>query len=713
MDHLGKFNGKADEGFFVGYSLNSKAFRVFNSRTKIVKETLHNRFSENTPNKVGTKDNINADQARKEKVHGKDYILQPLWNADPPFPQEPKSSQDVGFNPSNDVRKKVNEVPRQHNECKDQEEKDSVNSTNKVNTVSSTFNDASNEVNVVGRKSSIELPDDPNMPELEDISIFEDSNKDVFGAEVDLNNLESTFQGHIQEEGIDYDEVFAPVARIEAIRLFLAYASFKGFMVYQMDVKSAFLYGKKEEEKFGFSEVKTASTPMETQKPLLKDEDGEEVDVYIYRSLIRSLMYLTSSRPDIMFAVCACARYQVNPKVSHLHAVKRVFRYLKGQPKLGLWYPKDSPFDLMAYTDSDYARASLDRKSTTGGCQFLGCRLISWQCKKQTVVANFTTEAEYVAASSCYGQFWTTAKSKIVNEEVQIHALVDGMKRIGKGFSGKETPLFLTMVGPNQVQMGEERRVNKLEKKHRSRTHKLKRLYKVGLTARVISSSDNEALDKENTSKHGRIDEIDTDEDIALVSTHDAQDNAVKDEGIEDIYKEEVVEEMIYDSRARGNNNNKNNVFITTSGSGQRLIEADYEMEQRLQAEEQGQLTDAKEAKLFMKFLEKRRKFFAAKRVEEKRNKPPTKTQQRSLMWTTQESSSKRAGDELEQQSSKKQKVEDDKESEELKKCLEIIPNDEDDVTIDATPLSIKTLIVDYKIYKEGNKSYFQIFKAG
>ncbi|GKF03573.1 hypothetical protein Tco_0030496 [Tanacetum coccineum] len=157
-------------------------------------------------------------------------------------------------------------------------------------------------------------------------------------------------------------------------------------------------------KKFWFTKVKTASTPMETQKPLLKDEDGEEVDVHMYRSMIGSLMYLTSSRPDIMFAVCPYARYQVNPKVSHLHDVKRIFRYLKGQPKLGLWYPKDSPFDLVAYTDSDYAGASLDRKSTIGGCQFLRCRLISWQCKKQTVVANSTTEAEYVAASSCCGQ---------------------------------------------------------------------------------------------------------------------------------------------------------------------------------------------------------------------------------------------------------------------------------------------------------------------
>ncbi|GJR56094.1 putative ribonuclease H-like domain-containing protein [Tanacetum coccineum] len=130
-------------------------------------------------------------------------------------------------------------------------------------------------------------------------------------------------------------------------------------------------------KKFGFSTVKTASTPMETSKPLPKDAKAKYVDVHLYRSMIGSLMYLTASRPEIMFAVCACARFQVTPKVSHLHAVKRIFRYLKGQPKLGLWYPKDSPFDWEAYTDSDYAGASLDRKSITG---------------------------EYVAAASCCGQ---------------------------------------------------------------------------------------------------------------------------------------------------------------------------------------------------------------------------------------------------------------------------------------------------------------------
>ncbi|GKE43737.1 putative ribonuclease H-like domain-containing protein [Tanacetum coccineum] len=136
----------------------------------------------------------------------------------------------------------------------------------------------------------------------------------------------------------------------------------------------------------------------------LQDEEGDDVDVHLYKSMIGSLMYLTASRPDIMFAVCACARFQVTPKTSHLHAVKRIFRYLKGQPKLGLWYPRDSPFDLEAFSNSDYAGASLDKKSTIGGCQFLGKRLISWQYKKQTIVANSTTEAEYVATANCCRQ---------------------------------------------------------------------------------------------------------------------------------------------------------------------------------------------------------------------------------------------------------------------------------------------------------------------
>ncbi|GJV82302.1 putative ribonuclease H-like domain-containing protein [Tanacetum coccineum] len=120
-------------------------------------------------------------------------------------------------------------------------------------------------------------------------------------------------------------------------------------------------------KKFNYTAVKSASTPVDLEKPLVKDGDADDVDVHLYRSMIGSLMYLTSSRPDIMFAVCACARFQVTPKISHLLAIKRIFRYLIGKPTLGLWYSRDSPFELVAYTDSDYAGATQDRKSTTGG----------------------------------------------------------------------------------------------------------------------------------------------------------------------------------------------------------------------------------------------------------------------------------------------------------------------------------------------------------
>nr|GEX80709.1 putative ribonuclease H-like domain-containing protein [Tanacetum cinerariifolium] len=157
-------------------------------------------------------------------------------------------------------------------------------------------------------------------------------------------------------------------------------------------------------KKFGYSDVRSADTPMDKENPWGKDGPGKDVDLHLYRSMIGSLMYITASRPDIIFAICACARHQVTPKECHLHAFKRIFRYLKVHPKLRLWYPKESPFDLVAYSDSDYGGANQDRKSTAGGCQFLERRLISWQCKKLTIVANSTTEAEYVAAASGCGQ---------------------------------------------------------------------------------------------------------------------------------------------------------------------------------------------------------------------------------------------------------------------------------------------------------------------
>ncbi|KAL4366735.1 hypothetical protein GQ457_05G021070 [Hibiscus cannabinus] len=163
-------------------------------------------------------------------------------------------------------------------------------------------------------------------------------------------------------------------------------------------------YIKEKLKKFGFENVKPQATPMSSSIKLDKDEKGKCVDSKLYRSMIGSLLYLTASRPDIMFSVCLCARFQANPKESHLKAMKRIFRYLQDTPSLGLWYRRDSTFDLHAYSDADYGGCKIDRKSTSDTCQFLGNMLISWFSKKQNNVALSTTEAEYISADSCCAQ---------------------------------------------------------------------------------------------------------------------------------------------------------------------------------------------------------------------------------------------------------------------------------------------------------------------
>nr|GFD41582.1 uncharacterized mitochondrial protein AtMg00810-like [Tanacetum cinerariifolium] len=127
--------------------------------------------------------------------------------------------------------------------------------------------------------------------------------------------------------------------------------------------------------------------------------------------MIGSLMYVTLSRPDIMFATCMCARYQANPNEHHVSVVKRIFRYLKGTINLGLSYLKDYGFDLTAYSDADHARCHLDRKSTSGSVQFLGDKIVCWSSKKQNCVSIFTAESEYVAVSGCCAQvLWMRTK---------------------------------------------------------------------------------------------------------------------------------------------------------------------------------------------------------------------------------------------------------------------------------------------------------------
>nr|GEX67774.1 hypothetical protein [Tanacetum cinerariifolium] len=485
-DHIGKFDGNADEAFFVGYTLNSKAFRAFNNIARIVEENLHISFSESTPNVVG---------------NGPDWLF------------------DIDA-----LTRTMNYEPIVT------EKEDNVNSTNNVNTVSSIVNTAGTKgINNDDENIRIELLFDPNMPALEDVSTFDfSSNDEGNGAVTDMNNLDTIIQ----------------MSSTGELTFFL------GLQVKQKkDITfiSQDKYVAEILKKFGFTEVKTASTPMETQKPLLKDEDGEEV-------------------------------YQVNVKFSHLYVVIRIFRYLKGQPKLGLWYPKDSPFDLIAYTDSDYAGASLDQKPSTGDALDSKSTTSLWTIdgdvqlhaqvdgKEMVIIESSVrrdlqlvdeedkavhkelgnslvraaTTASSLEAEQDSGNITKTQSQATPNESSSQGTYSGGGPRCQEAMGdtisqtrfqrvSKQSNDLLLARGntlqsdKDRLELNElialctnlqnrvldlektkttqrdeidslKRRVKKFKKRNRSRTHKLKRTYIVGLSARVESSRDEESL---------------------------------------------------------------------------------------------------------------------------------------------------------------------------------------------------------------------------
>nr|GEU42407.1 retrovirus-related Pol polyprotein from transposon TNT 1-94 [Tanacetum cinerariifolium] len=577
-DHLGKFDDKADEGFFVGYSLNSKSFRVFNNRTRIVERNLHIRFSGNTPNVVGIKDN--AGQARKETKPVKDYILLPLWTADPPFSQDPKKK------------------------------KDNVNSTNNVNIVSS----------IVTAAGTNELSFDLDMPALEDIGTFDFSNEDEDDGEMaDMNNLETTIQVSP-----------TPTTRIH-----------KDHPLDQVikDLHSA-------------TQTRNMTKNLEEHRV-----DGKKI--IITESSVRRDLRLDDKDDEAVYKERGDRLVRAATTASSLEAEQDSGNINKTQSK-----------------------ATPNEASSLGTTSGDGSRC-------QEAIRDTITQTRFKKVSKLSNDSLLAREKTKTTQALKITSL--------------------------------KKRVNKLEKKQRSRTHKLKRLYKVGLIARVDSSKDEQNFGKD-ASKKRRIEAIDANEDITLVN--DQED--VKMFDVNDLHSKEVnatgkvnvasiattdsadaiikTEEVTLDKALAELKDSKpkeleaNITLIETWDDVQAKIDVDCQLAERMQAEEQQELTDEEKAILFMKLLEKRRKFFAAKRTKEKRNKPPTQAQQRKIMVKTLvdfrtelvEGSSKRARAELTQKRSKKQKVDDEKETVELKKLMEIIPNKKE-VAIDAIPLAVKS----------------------
>ncbi|KAH9792990.1 Integrase catalytic domain-containing protein [Citrus sinensis] len=365
-DNLGKFDLKSDVGIFLGYSNSSKAYRVYNKRTLIVEEFMHVTFDESNPSsteKVVVDDNAEEEQQeeasndnQEDAPHGIQEEHHEETNAEQNEGTSqtlPKELRYVSSHPKDvilgDPSRGVTTRSSLRNTC----EHAAFISQIEPKSFADEENDESwimamqEELNQFERNNVWELVPNPEHQSIIGTKWVFRNKMDESGVVV-RNKARLVAQGYNQEEGIDFDETFAPVA----------------------------------------------STPMSTTIKLDKDEKGKEVDIKIYRGMIESLLYLTASRPDIMFSVCLCARFQSCPKESHILAVKRIFRYLIGTINLGLWYPRGTHIDLTCYSNADFAGYKVDRKSTSGTCHFLGHSLVSWFSKKQNSVALSTTEAE-------------------------------------------------------------------------------------------------------------------------------------------------------------------------------------------------------------------------------------------------------------------------------------------------------------------------------
>nr|GEV00497.1 putative ribonuclease H-like domain-containing protein [Tanacetum cinerariifolium] len=505
LDLLGKFDGKAEEGFLVGYFINSKASRVFNTQTRNVKENLHVDFLKNKPNvtcqrpnqlfdidslakfmnyqpitvgnqanknagheevngDTGLKKNVDVEHTEQEKVSTQQYIVFPLWSS---ISLSYKSLDDkAGDNTANDAlgKEKVQELVSEYDQALKNvlvrmmnQEKEATEQSNDVRkefqaqcnsqtlqekvTRSSSTNSittVSTPVNTTSTLRKFIPPHDPLMPELEDTAkiqttgIFSNAYDEddlepknhsyadeSVGAEADFNNMEpSTVFSPIPTTKVHSNHPKAqiigdPMTNHKDFQNCLSacfLSQHKPTKITQaLNDKSLVEAMQEKLLRFKIQKVWTlvdlpyGKKAIGTKWVYRNKKDKRGIVIFLLVEKMYHLTHLTIEQMvnDVRLKV----DYESEMSLKLLRLVRRQLNegYLKGQPTLGLWYPKDSPLELIAYSDSDYVGVSLDRKSTIGGCQFLGSRLISWQCKKQTIVANSTTKAEYIVASNCCG----------------------------------------------------------------------------------------------------------------------------------------------------------------------------------------------------------------------------------------------------------------------------------------------------------------------
>ena len=570
-----KMDPKSDAGIFLGYSTNSRAYRVFNSRTRTVMESINVVVDDLTPARkkdveedVRTSGDNVADAAKSgENAENSDSatdesnINQPDKRPSIRIQKMHPKELIIG-DPNRGVTTRSREIEIVSNSCFVSK----IEPKNVKEALTDEFwiNAMQEELGQFKRNEVWELVPRPEGTNVIGTKwIFK--NKTNEEGVITRNKARLVAQGYTQIEGVDFDETFAPVARLESIRLLLGVACILKFKLYQMDVKSAFLNGYLNEEvyveqpkgfvdpthpdhvyrlkkalyglkqaprawyerltefltqqgyrkggidktlfvkqdaenlmiaqiyvddivfggmsnemlrhfvqqmqsefemslvgeltyflglqvkqmedsiflsqskyaknivkKFGMENASHKRTPAPTHLKLSKDEAGTSVDQSLYRSMIGSLLYLTASRPDITYAVGVCARYQANPKISHLNQVKRILKYVNGTSDYGIMYCHCSDSMLVGYCDADWAGSADDRKSTSGGCFYLGNNLISWFSKKQNCVSLSTAEAEYIAAgSSCSQLVWMKQMLKEYNVEQDVMTLYcDNMSAI-------------------------------------------------------------------------------------------------------------------------------------------------------------------------------------------------------------------------------------------------------------------------------------------